>query len=86
MADHYIKTLEYLDEIECKRSDLLDEYHEGPRPAVVSQLHQDVGAAMKLAAIHAELATGQALRHLVQVLDQTPVAPEILRGPVVAGR
>lgn len=69
MADHYSKTLEYLDEIEVKRADLLDEYENGPRPAVISQLHQDIGAAMKLAAIHAQLSFSQAVHDVRVALD-----------------
>lgn len=74
MADHYAKATELLDEVDCKRADLADEYDNARRPHVVAQLHQDIGRAMKAASIHAELATGQAVRHLCAILDQTPVA------------
>lgn len=54
MADHYSKALAYLDEVQVKRADLLDEYADPDlrRASVISQLHQDIGSAMKLAHIH----------------------------------
>jgi hypothetical protein len=69
MADHYSTAIALLDEVETKRADLLDEYHEAARPAVISQLHQDIGAALKLAAIHAQLALAGAAQDIRAAIE-----------------
>jgi hypothetical protein len=47
------------------RAQLLAEYERPPtRPAVIAQLHQDIGAHMKLADIHAQLAVSEAVTDL----------------------
>lgn len=71
MADHYAKTLEQLDRVESLRADLLDEYSDENRrrSSVISQLHQDIGAAFKLADIHAALYKGKVLEDLRQTIE-----------------
>lgn len=70
MADHYQKTLGYLDCVEGLRADLADEYSDPNlrRSSVIARLHQDIGVAFKLADIHAALYKGKVLEDVARAV------------------
>jgi hypothetical protein len=63
MADHYLRSIELLDEVAEIRRELTDLYLAGRRdPSGVAELHSRLGVCLKTAAIHAQLAEVQALQ------------------------
>lgn len=68
MADHYLRAIELMDEVDDLRTELSNHYARDLRdPALVSELHQRVGVALKKAAIHAQLSVAQALQDVRMV-------------------
>lgn len=77
MADHYAYTLDLLAEVESLRDKLLQAY-EARDAKEISQLHQDIGASLKLADIHATLSVRQALfdRDTDRVVHELDIRPQ----------
>lgn len=70
MANHELKSLELLDEVEQLENELRAEYGGLARHHVVADLHQRINRALKKADIHAEHATRQAVEELVALVDE----------------
>lgn len=70
MADHYGKACDLVNEVEVI-TDLLSAEHAAPIPdrRVLGRLNQDLGVSLKLAGIHAELATASALHDVRQAIE-----------------
>lgn len=62
MADHYLRAVEHLHELDDLRHDLRQEYRDRSNPKRVADLQQAIGVTLKLADIHSHLAIVQALQ------------------------
>lgn len=62
MADHYRRTVELLDEIDCLASDLADAYRARASRETIGDIHAALSRSLKLADIHATLSVRQALQ------------------------
>jgi hypothetical protein len=75
MANHQLKSLELLDEVDRLEVELRKEYARdtpsGARPQVVADLHQRINRALKKSDIHAT----HALRQTIEDAAMTPAVP-----------
>lgn len=72
MADHYLKTLDLLDEVDDIETDLRDLYaapYARNRPAMAAELNRRFRASVKAAEIHATLAAAQMVAQAIRDAD-----------------
>lgn len=82
-SDHYSQALDHIHAVQETRESLREMYREQHRdPRDVARLNGDLGDALKLAAVHADLAIVEAIDNLADVIAGV-VRPRILAGPVL---
>lgn len=71
MSNHYERSVDLVYEVQQLR-DNLGRAYDAPHgtSAVIASLHQEIGAKLKLASIHADLAVAQAVQDLHNLIDQ----------------
>lgn len=76
MADHYLRSIEHLEELADLRQELREAYA-APRQdrSRIADLHQSIGCAIKLADVHANLAVRQELQEIATSLQFQGIRP-----------